>query len=913
MLDPPPQLNLNLESGSLSLSSSLPATPTTPNAPLDSKPKKTNPLNDLIDTEKGYIDLLGGVIKKVAAAWSRSNLPPPQLDSMFRSIESVYRSNRSLHSKLKEIGTTSPKALGDLLIRWVDDLEGPYSNYCSKYCTGFDEWEPVQSNIRLGPILATFSAANPPPAATHPDSSLWTLDTLFLLPRTRLKYYKKLYSRLLKSTQPGRSDHRLLVDALEKLEKLLATLDERANIKAGSPITSPSSVPPVLEPEDEVVIDMTARSSVPDPSSLRASDPDVAPSSEGSSVRGSGTSDFERLSQGAPSTATSRASSSTLTMPVSDLERRLSAQRTLDIFTMTPKMVRLQMCPPTLTFTRELRCSVDLNIRFTPRSTGVEVVHKRGHVFLLSDLFLVSERMTAEERAEHGSNGADMWLCYPPLAGKVLRVSDMPGEDQSLQIHIMRKEILILTLDSVEARNQLFNDFKECIEFASSVGPQSKQLPPPVPALPGVVKSNTSPLPPPPSSDMSPGSERDSGVPSIPSTRTSSPPIINDYSRQSSASPRTPERGPSPRSSSGMDSITGQLANMATSPDYARRMSPPVAGPGTVFPPFAGGPVGPGQVFAPARSTSIGHGPGSPTGPPPHPHMQSYHSPPQMPPNQLPNQPPNQPPHMYPNPNGQQQMFAPQPMHRPYGPPGEAPLPPVPPRPPSEPYQNGIRKSPSTRSLNAQHEMHARSAPPVPHMPPYIPPGGYPPNAGPPNHYLPRVGSNGSFHPPPPQSPRSPGQLRPVLPSSQFKRAVSAAQSFIDPSPPNSPVEETPRFPSGPVTSTISATMKCKVFLKQQHAQWKSLGSAKLKLYRQDPTNIKQLVVEAENKDHSVLISTIVLTDGVERVGKTGVAIELSDKGARTGIVYMLQLRNEQSAGGLFDSLLEGSDRSGLK
>ena len=59
-----------------------------------------------------------------------------------------------------------------------------------------------------------------------------------------------------------------------------------------------------------------------------------------------------------------------------------------------------------------------------------------------------------------------------------------------------------------------------------------------------------------------------------------------------------------------------------------------------------------------------------------------------------------------------------------------------------------------------------------------------------------------------------------------------------------------------------------------------------------------------------MLISTIVLTDGVERVGKTGVAIELSDRGHRTGVVYMLQLRNEKSAGGLFDELLVGSDRA---
>ena len=125
-----------------------------------------------------------------------------------------------------------------------------------------------------------------------------------------------------------------------------------------------------------------------------------------------------------------------------------------------------------------------------------------------------------------------------------------------------------------------------------------------------------------------------------------------------------------------------------------------------------------------------------------------------------------------------------------------------------------------------------------------------------------------------------------------------------DHSPPRSPMH------SGPVTSTISAQMRCKVFLKHQHQQWKHLGNAKLKPHHQNHTNVKQLVVEADTKERTMLISTIVLSDGVERVGKTGVAIELSDQGARMGVVYMVQLRNETSASGLFDSLLAGSDRA---
>lgn len=126
---------------------------------------------------------------------------------------------------------------------------------------------------------------------------------------------------------------------------------------------------------------------------------------------------------------------------------------------------------------------------------------------------------------------------------------------------------------------------------------------------------------------------------------------------------------------------------------------------------------------------------------------------------------------------------------------------------------------------------------------------------------------------------------------------------------PVSPVDE--QIPQNTGPAVISAQMKCKVFLKQSHQQWKSLGAARLKLYVQTSTNVKQLVVESDNRDKTMLISTIVLTDGVERVAKTGVAVEISDvSGARTGIIYMIQLRNEDSAGGLFDSLIAGSDRA---
>jgi hypothetical protein len=89
--------------------------------------------------------------------------------------------------------------------------------------------------------------------------------------------------------------------------------------------------------------------------------------------------------------------------------------------------VRLQISPPTLTHVRELLISTDVVISVTPRATGAEIVHQQGHIYILSDLFLIGERMTAEEKAAWPPGGPDTWLCYPPLAGKHLRLTENIG------------------------------------------------------------------------------------------------------------------------------------------------------------------------------------------------------------------------------------------------------------------------------------------------------------------------------------------------------------------------------------------------------------------------------------------------------------------------------------------------------
>ena len=148
------------------------------------------------------------------------------------------------------------------------------------------------------------------------------------------------------------------------------------------------------------------------------------------------------------------------------------------------------MCPPGLPFTRVIRFSVDVLIRFVPRATGQEICIPQGHIFLLTDLLLICERISDAGRAAYGPDGPEMFLCYPPLAGKHLRVNDVAGppggecirttcktwthssspfSEHVLQIVIMKKETLYVHVESAQVKDQMLRDFHECIDAGAAV------------------------------------------------------------------------------------------------------------------------------------------------------------------------------------------------------------------------------------------------------------------------------------------------------------------------------------------------------------------------------------------------------------------------------------------------------------
>ena len=117
--------------------------------------------------------------------------------------------------------------------RQVDDLEAAYTKYVNAYQLDFDYFDTVQSNTSLAPILqalpipkSSSSALASSTSSSGSSPQHATLDMLFALPAERIEYYKGLYAKLLRSTQPGKSDHGLLVSANEKLDWLLQKTSE---------------------------------------------------------------------------------------------------------------------------------------------------------------------------------------------------------------------------------------------------------------------------------------------------------------------------------------------------------------------------------------------------------------------------------------------------------------------------------------------------------------------------------------------------------------------------------------------------------------------------------------------------------------------------------------------------------------
>ena len=213
-------------------------------------------------------------------------------------------------------------------MHWIDTLQAPYSHYIDVYTPHLDTRPDIAHHVRLQSVLQ--NANRQIPRNDYPNG--WTLDRFFELPILRLVFYKKLYGRLLRNAQPGRSDHTLLLTANEKLD----VLNQRAQRQKASLGSMPADQKALASTSSPLPTDPRLMSPV-SPVKGRA----LVPPHEGA----------------APAWTQSALSiTSSITSQLLDqMQTRIDSTHTVDVFTMEPKNCRLQLVLPGLSFERALR------------------------------------------------------------------------------------------------------------------------------------------------------------------------------------------------------------------------------------------------------------------------------------------------------------------------------------------------------------------------------------------------------------------------------------------------------------------------------------------------------------------------------------------------------------------------------
>ncbi|CAG8728497.1 2477_t:CDS:2, partial [Acaulospora morrowiae] len=391
----------------------------------------------------------------------------------------VYKQNQNFYSRLTILGgdKKSAKELGDTLINWIDEMEGPYTKYCLKFQQGVDSLPEVERNIALQQALSDISAEMNIPVS---------LDFFIDMPMKRIHYYKKLYSRMLNITEPGRSDNSVLSTVNNRIDALI-DLEKQAR----------SSIP---SEETRVLTDISARNSSP----LKTSMASTSIPRNNQQLELESLGDYENISPEAkkePRSVTDmiiskifdetdqyqshntkqesrRDQNNSIKYPdadaftkgwtLSELEKCIDYSRVMDLISKQVKKMSVSLLPPNLPFDRKIVLYSDF-VMEVPKIQETESngrAYINAHVFLLTDLLLICQKIEPEAKRENSD--LEFYLLYPPLSGRHLTITDISREGEMVEITLLNRESLILFPTDAETKLIWLKELSKIIEFANN-------------------------------------------------------------------------------------------------------------------------------------------------------------------------------------------------------------------------------------------------------------------------------------------------------------------------------------------------------------------------------------------------------------------------------------------------------------
>jgi hypothetical protein len=122
---------------------------------------------------------------------------------------------------------------------------------------------------------------------------------------------------------------------------------------------------------------------------------------------------------------------------------------------------------------------------------------------------------------------------------------------------------------------------------------------------------------------------------------------------------------------------------------------------------------------------------------------------------------------------------------------------------------------------------------------------------------------------------------------------VNTPQMFVSRSSSLQHANEPPREVEQ--TTTLVMEARCRVLLQNDYNDWTNLNWGSMQLLLEKPSQRKRIIINSD-KAKMKLVDSILWDDGLERVGRTGIAITLKNVDANVRIIYMMQMKDEKTA-----------------
>ncbi|CAG8663600.1 4651_t:CDS:2 [Rhizophagus irregularis] len=475
--------------------------------------------------------------KLVASNWDRDNPPPQELEAMLNILGEIYHHNNNFCSKLKQIGTDllSAKELGDTLISWIKVMEGSYSAYCQNYMRGVDLWPEIDNNLSLQQTLNAISAQKNKPV---------TLDFLFDAPLKRIHYYKKFYMRILKSSEPGRSDYNILAAANKRIDYLIElekNAKENNKRRENDPLLVPQpvmhtfisstnsqgnniTVPEMKNPKTAVNVNILELER--QAREMNNTEEDIIPLPVPQSVVHTFISPVNTQGNNiiVSDIKSQKSQNTVIRFTLPELENQIDTSRVMDLFTKQPKKLNIQLLPPNLPFKREIILNSDF-IVILPDGDGSDNhrAHTNAHLILFTDLLIICQRLTPEEKKSNPTK--EFWLLYPPLSARHLTLNDIHDDKEAIAKSKINTNVSPILLNSqpspsTQESYQMSPNKSNSQDSGRALSPRSPSAGQGKLGLPSSPLSNSSPL-------LRTRSPEQIRIASPPSLRTRSPEIRN--------------------------------------------------------------------------------------------------------------------------------------------------------------------------------------------------------------------------------------------------------------------------------------------------------------------------------------------------------------------------------------------------